>query len=93
MLDPLATLAPTDKKAAMLLFRFDRSSEIYSRLEHLLGGLALESLRERLEPLAEALRFRFDAEVGEQTEEHIATDMLDAIEREVSRERFKMKFL
>lgn len=91
--DPLAEVTPLEKKAAMLLFRFGKDSQTYSRLEGLLGAEKLESLRQGLEPMAEALRFRFDAEVGEQGEEVIAKDMLEGLEREVTRERFKMKFL
>lgn len=91
--DPFAHLSPIEKKASMLLFRFAAGSETYARLEGLFGASALESLRERVNPLAEALRFRFDAEVGEHNEEGIAADMLAGIERELARERFKMKFL
>ena len=51
-------------------------------------------LGSRLLPHAEDLRFRFDAEVGEHTDEDtIAKDMLGDIERTVAKERFKMKFL
>lgn len=91
--DPLATLTPLERKAAMLLFKFGRDSEVAGRLEALVGAHKLEALSEALAPQAEALRFRFDAEVGEQGEDTIATDMLEGIGREISRERFKMKFL
>lgn len=92
--DPLASLTPVERKAAMLIFRFGADSETGSKVEGLLGRERVDSLLARLESAAEALRFRFDAEVGEHAgEQEIAADMLAGIEREVGKERFKMRFL
>ncbi|HEY4501730.1 MAG TPA: DNA primase [Candidatus Paceibacterota bacterium] len=92
--DPVADLTALDKKAAMLLFHFGRESEIGGRLAGLIGASRADELTASLEDQAEALRFRFEAEVGEHSDEAtIAADMLGDIEREVGRERFKMKFL
>ena len=85
------TLTPLEKKAGMLLFG---RSGVKEKLEELLGAEYLGELESRLLPHAEDLRFRFDAEVGGHTdEETIAKDMLADIERAISKERFKMKFL
>jgi DNA primase len=92
--DPLAALSPLERKAAMLLFRFGKDSAVGQKVAALLGEERTGGLLSEHEPLAEAMRFRFDAEVGEHaSEETIAADMLSGIEREVGRERFKMKFL
>ena len=85
------TLTPLEKKAGMLLFG---RSGVKEKLEELLGAEYLGELESRLLPHAEDLRFRFDAEGGGHTdEETIAKDMLADIERAISKERFKMKFL
>jgi len=85
------TLTSLEKKVGMLLFG---RSGVKEKLEELLGAEYLGELESRLLPHAEDLRFRFDAEVGGHTdEETIAKDMLADIERAVSKERFKMKFL
>ncbi len=92
--DPLGLLGAPEKKAAMLIFNFGRDSDIRERLAGLLGAQRLGELESELEGQAEALRFRFEAEVGEHsTPEAIAADMLGDIEREVSRERLRHKFL
>lgn len=92
--DPLADLKTVDKKAAMLLFHFGRESAVGVRLVELIGAARADELEASLDSQAEALRFRFEAEVGEHSDEAtIAADMLGDIGREVGRERFKMKFL
>ncbi|HEV7449659.1 MAG TPA: DNA primase [Candidatus Paceibacterota bacterium] len=92
--DPLGSLSSLEKKAAMLLFHFGKDSDVAAKLVDLLGASRVEQMRQQLEGQAEALRFRFDAEVGEHSdEETIAADMLANIDKEVGRERFKMKFL
>ncbi len=92
--DPLGTLNPLERKAAMLLFSFGPDSSVHERLAGLMGPERLEALRTELEPHAEALRFRFEAEVGEHSSEAtIAADMLGDIEREAARERLRHKFL
>jgi DNA primase len=92
--DPLGSLSALDRKAAMLIFNFGPTSSERERLNGLVGAERLAKLEAELEGQAEALRFRFEAEVGgHSTQETIASDMLQDIEREVSRERLKLKFL
>lgn len=92
--DPLGLLSPLDRKAAMLLFSFSPESQVRERLESLLGPERVRQLMQELDLSAEALRFRFEAEVGEHSDEAtIAADMLGDIEREVGRERLKLRFL
>ena len=86
-------LTPLQKKAGMLLFKFGRGSEVGSKLTELLGDGEVTQLEQTLEPQAEELRFRFDAEVGENPEEVIAADMLADLGRQVERERLRMKFV
>ncbi len=84
-------LTPLEKKAGMLLFGHAASK---AKLEELFGAEYLGELESRLLHHAEDLRFRFDAEVGEHSdEETIAGDMLADIGKTVQKERFKMKFL
>jgi DNA primase len=91
---PLSGLPPMEKKASMLLHRFGKDSEEGRRLLSLLGEERIQKIEQATAEAAEALRFRFEAEVGEHSSEAtIAADMLQDIEREVGRERFKMKFL
>ncbi len=88
------SLTPLQKKAGMLLFRFGKESSTGERLAALLGPEELSSIESQLQGEAEAFRFRFDAEVGEHSdEETIAKDMLEDISRQVEKERFKMRFL
>ncbi len=88
------SMTPLQKKAGMLLFRFGRGSPIGEQLAGIVGGDELQKIESQLESEAESLRFRFDAEVGEHTDEDtIAKDMLGDISRQVEKERFKMKFL
>lgn len=92
--DPLGVLSAQDRKAAMLLFSFAKDSDVREKLESLLGGERMRVLEAELELQAEALRFRFEAEVGEHSSEAtIAADMLGDIEREVGRDRLRHKFL
>lgn len=92
--DPLGDFSALDKKAAMLVFNFSPGSSERERLAGLLGAERLAQLEHELEGQAEALRFRFEAEVGEHsTPEAIASDMLGDIEREVARERLRLRFL
>ncbi|HVZ76317.1 MAG TPA: DNA primase [Candidatus Paceibacterota bacterium] len=83
-----------ERKAAMLLFRFGKDSQVGAKLVEIVGEERLGEIEKELEGRAEELRFRFDAEVGEHTsEEAIAQDMLSSLEAVVAKERFKMKFL
>ena len=92
--DPLEHLGALDRKAAMLIFNFGQDSDIRRRLAGFLGNDRLAQLEQGLAGQAEALRFRFEAEVGEHTTpEAIAADMLGDIERGVARERLRLKFL
>ena len=84
-------MTPLERKVGMLLFGWSKSKE---KLHELLGAERLSEIETRLAPHAEDLRFRFDAEVGEHTDEDtIAKDMLGEIGKAVEKERFKMKFL
>ena len=92
--DPLGSLSPLDRKAAMLVFNFSRDSAERGRLDALVGAERAARLEAELAEQAEALRFRFEAEVGEHTTpEAIAADMLADIERVAARERIKLRFL
>lgn len=91
--DAQLSLTPLQKKAGMLMARFGPDSEIGKRLADIMGAHKLNEAWEPLAPRAEELRFRFDSEVGEQSEEAIAQEMLGDIERTVAKERFKMKFV
>jgi DNA primase len=83
-----------DKKAGMLLFHFSPESPERDRLGALLGTERLQTIEKELEPQAELLRFLFDKEAGDHTTEStIAEDLFTDIDRVVSKERFKMKFL
>jgi len=84
-------LSPLQKKVGMLLYGWSAGREW---LGALLGGEELQKYEAGLLPHAEDLRFRFDREVGEHTDEDtVARDMLGDLERHVQKERFKMKFL
>jgi len=86
-----SALTPLQKKVGMLLYGWSAGRE---RLGALLGGEELQKYEAELLPHAEDLRFRFDHEVGEHTDEDtVARDILGDLERHVQKERFKMKFL
>jgi hypothetical protein len=85
------SMAPLERKVGMLLFGWSGGKD---KLRELLGAEHLSELEAKLAPRAEDLRFRFDQEVGEHTnEDTIARDLLDGIAKAVEKERFKMKFL
>ncbi len=84
--------SPFDKKVGMLLFYFGRDSVVGQKLAALLGD-KLGEIEQALGSQAEELRFRFEQELGEFSDEIIAGDMLAELERVVEKERFKMKFL
>ncbi len=87
-------LTPPQKKAGMLVFHFGEESEVAQKLRALVGEPALARLKAELEPHAEELRLRFDAQVHEGTdEETIAADMLADLSRQVERDRVKAKFI
>lgn len=86
-------LPPLEKKAAMLLFYFGKDSSVASKLTSLVGEETLRLLLDSLASRAEELRFTFEQELGEQSEDSIAKEMLGDIEKAVEKERFKMKFL
>jgi DNA primase len=87
-------LTPLQKKAGMLLFYFGRDSAQAGKLRDVLGEREVGIIEEELGTRAEELRFRFEAELGEHTSpEVVAADMLGEIERQMAKERFKMKFL
>ena len=84
-------LSPLQKKVGMLLFGWEVGKE---RLGTLFSEQEIAGYERELQPHAEDLRFRFDAEVGEHTdEETVARDILGELEKQVHKERFKMKFL
>jgi DNA primase len=95
-------LTPLEKKAGMLLARFSTQEgphagggqEVLAHVAELFGPARWAGLQESIKPHLEELRFRFDAEVGEHSDEAtIAADLLQDIEQSLGRERFKMKFL
>lgn len=89
-----AELSPLEKKIGMLLFHFHKGSPIYEKLVEVIGEEEVMLLQTRLLHLAETLRFRFEAELGEHTtEERVAEDMLASIADTMRKERFRMKFL
>ncbi|MEK7612687.1 MAG: DNA primase [Patescibacteria group bacterium] len=84
---------PLEKKAGMLLSYFGEDSPVYARLQTLIGGDRVAELKKEIAPHEEMLRFRFEKELGDHTTpETIAGDMLGDIERQIEKERFKMKF-
>lgn len=85
-----STLTPLQKKAGMVLYGWSAGKQ---KLEEVLGPAKLRELEEALAPVAEDLRFRFDAEVGEETPEKIGEEMVRDIAAKEEKERFKMKFL
>ena len=88
------SLTPLEKKIGMLMFYFPLGSRPRRQLVEVVGEQKVEELEQVLIPQAEALRFRFEAELGEHTsEETVADDMLRDISAAVEKERFKMKFL
>lgn len=81
---------PLDMKIGMLLFRFGNSTEIGKRLVALVGEARITQVEETLAIQAELLRFRFDAEVGEHSdEETVAKDIFLDIERACMREKME----
>ncbi len=93
---PVATesIGGFERKVGMLFFRFGADSAIAKKLTEVLGSQRLQAIEEQLAPRAEELRFMFDKEVGEHADEQaIATDMLEAVERVVAKERLKMRFV
>jgi DNA primase len=79
------------KKVGMVLFGWTEGRQ---RLSELLGAERLQSIEDEVAALAETLRFEFDREVGEHTDEAtIAGDMLSQIQGTLDRERYKMKAL
>lgn len=79
------------KKVGMVLFGW---VEGRAKLAELLGDERLQTIEAEVAPLAEALRFEFDREVGEHTSEAtIAGDMLEQIRATLARERYKLKAL
>lgn len=85
-----STLTPLQKKAGMLLYGWSAGKQ---KLGEVLGEERVRELAERLEPFAEDLRFRFDAEVGESAPDLLGEEMLKDLAAREAKERFKMKFL
>ncbi len=79
------------KKVGMVLFGW---AEGRQKLVELLGQERLQTIEDEVGALAETLRFEFDRELGEHTDEAtIAGDMLEQIGATLARERYKMKAL
>lgn len=86
-----SAVPPLHKKVGMVLFGWADGRQ---RLTELLGDERLHTIEAEVAPLAETLRFEFDREVGEHTDEAtIAADMLEQIGATLARERYKMKAL
>ncbi len=78
---PTLKLTPLEEKAGMLLCRFGDESDVGKKLKEILGEVPYHACRERAGVYEELLRFRFDAELGEGTDEdRIVRDMLKSIE-------------
>ncbi len=91
--EPLSVTA-LERKAGMVLFYFTEESPEQQRLLGLLGKERLGEISIALAPEAERLRFDFEREVGEHsTPDTIASDLLGDIERFVTKERLRQKFL
>ncbi len=88
-----SVLTPVQKKAGMLLSKFGRESVIGEKIAALLSAEDLQTLETALLGHEEEMRFKFDSEIGEHSEEMIAQEMLAELERHIGKTRFKMKFL
>ena len=65
----------------MLLFYFEKDPAILARLGEMLGEKRVEELKGQLNPKQRLLRFKFESEVGEHSEEAtIAGDLFKQIE-------------
>jgi len=74
-------LSQIERTAGMLLFYFEKDEGVQKRLAELLGKERAGKLTEELAPHAEMLRFKFESEVGEYTDEAtVAGDMLKQLE-------------
>ncbi len=83
-------LSSFEKKAGMILFRFEEGSPVQDRLKEILGDERYADLERRLAPHAEVLRFKFDAEVGDHADEAVvAQDLLRSLELSVLDERIR----
>ncbi len=79
---------PLEIKIAMLMFHFGDGSPERAQLSALAGPERIAQIAQKLEPQAELLRFRFDRELSEQSEEGaVAKDMLVDIEKSLMKER------
>lgn len=73
---------------------FKSDSKQYATLVSFLGQEQVDALHVQIESQSERLRFDFEREVGEHsTAEVIADDLLSDIERFMSKERLRQKFL
>ena len=89
-----AELTALQKKIAMLLSYFSAQSDIYARLQDLVGKDRLDEVHRQIANAQEEWRFRFEAELHDDTSEQtVAADMLSDIERSAAKERVKMKYL
>ena len=87
---PEQTLAatPLELKIGMLMFRFNDDSTEYARLATLVGQERMAHVLQILSPQAELLRFRFDRELSEHSEEEaVVGDMLLDIESALMKEQ------
>lgn len=92
-IEPLAA-TPIEKKAGMVLFYFEPTAPQRQRLTELFGEKKLAEVEAMLLPQAERLRFDFERQVGEHsTAEVIANDLLGDIDRFVSKEHLRQKYL
>lgn len=83
-----------EKKVAMLLFHHGAESAVGVKLAEVVGQVRLDEIIAKLQDDAEALRFTFEREVGEHTtEEVIVADMMADIERVITKERLRSKFV
>ncbi|HVV39066.1 MAG TPA: DNA primase [Candidatus Paceibacterota bacterium] len=81
------TASPLETKIGMLLFSFPPDSAVRANVVALAGEERIKDIEAKLATHAEALRFRFDGELGEHiSEETVVKDMLRDIERILMKE-------
>ncbi|MBC7836647.1 toprim domain-containing protein [Acetobacteraceae bacterium] len=80
---------PLERKVGMLLAHFGRESEVGKRLLELVSEVRMKEIETTLAPHQELLRFKFESEIGEESndEAKVVGDMLGDIERMVTKEK------
>ncbi len=84
---PELSVLPAERAAGMLLFRYEGTSDMVTRLTELLGQERLNSIQIKLESEKERLLFEFESFGADQAT--IAAALLNTIERSVLEEEMK----